>query len=301
MSNNVNRADVSVSFRDVHGRPIKDEVEVVFKNTQVGSLSQSFTLKLTGKEEHSTLPGVPAFPTGRAQVIIRPNKYRFKQFPFEVFTGVVNSINESFFVDPAKARPTLMDFKDLASKAYGADLLRILKASGISQSVWDDLDKRNRATILNLSAKMFRETTRNGQPIIGQVQNVDKGLLTKKNRARIFSNTDAGLLPALRKFPERFKSVSGVLHKLPGDFSSSGQDDSFKSRDEAGNIQFTFGKNAAGRFLADIDLDDHTGVEHAGDVLKHRLSGSDTDPYDIHEILVHFQSQLGVDPGYDLL
>ncbi len=194
-----------------------------------------------------------------------------------------------------------MDFQDLASKQFGAELLRILKASGINQSAWDGLDKRNRATVLNLSAKLFRESTKNGQPLIGQVQNVDKELLTKKNRARIFSNTDTGLLPALRKFPERFKGVSGVLHKFPGGFNPVSQDNSFKSRDDAGNIQLTFGTNADGLFLADIDLDDHTGLQHAADVLKHRFSGDDTDPYDIHEILIHFQSHLGVDPGYELL
>ncbi|HEX8719904.1 MAG TPA: hypothetical protein VF736_04625, partial [Pyrinomonadaceae bacterium] len=220
---------------------------------------------------------------------------------FNVLGGTQNTINEFFFVEPSKARPKLMDFRDLASKAYGSELLRILKASRITQSAWDGLDKRNRATVLNLSAKMFRETTKNGRTLISQVQNIDRELLTKKNRARIYSNTDAGLLNALRKFPERFKGVSGVLHKFPGGFNPVGQDNSFKSRDDAGNIQLTFGTNADGAFLADIDLDDHAGIQHAADVLKHRFSGDDTDPYDIHELLVHFQSHLGVDPGYDLL
>jgi len=301
MSSNVNRADVLVSLRDVHGRPIKDDVELIFKNMQVGSLSQSFPLKLDGLQDPVVLVGVPAFPTGRAQVFIKPNKYRSKSFFINVLGGTPNTINEILFVDPSKARPKLMDFKDLASKLYGAELLRILKASGIKEAIWDNLDKRNRATILNLSAKMFRETIKNGQTLISQVQNIDQELLTKKNRARIFSNTEAGLLPALRKFPERFRGVSGVLHKFPGGFSPVGQDNSFKSRDEAGTIQLTFGTNAGGVFLADIDLDDHAGIQHAADVLKHRFSGDDTDPYDIHEILVHFQSHLGVDPGYDLL
>ncbi len=48
MSSNVNRADVLVSLRDVRGRPIKDDVEIIFKNMQVGSLSQLFNLKLDG-------------------------------------------------------------------------------------------------------------------------------------------------------------------------------------------------------------------------------------------------------------
>jgi hypothetical protein len=301
MSNHVNRADVLVSLRDVHGQPIKDEVEIIFKNRQVGSLSMSATLKLNGKDAQVTVPGVPAFPTGQQQVIIKPNKYRTKMFFMDVFGGLPNTINEIFFVDPSKARPTQMDFKDLAGKAYGTDLLRMLKASGIAQATWDGLDKRNRATILNLSAKMLRETTKDGQTLISRVRNIDKGLLDKKHRARIYSNTEAGLLPALRKTPDRFRSVSGSLHKFHGGFSPVAQDNSFKSNDSAGNIQLTFATNAAGEFLADIDLDDHAGLAHAADVIKHKFSGEDTDPYDIHQILVHFQSHLGVDPGYRLL
>src|SRR5215210_2244119 len=270
MSNNVNRADVLVTLRDVFGQPLTDEVEVVFKNQDVSSLSQSFTVKLKGEPEPFTLPDVPAFPTGRAQVIIRPNKYRHKTFFKTVFTGEPNPnhISEVFFVDPGKARPTLMDFQDLPSKPYGDELLRILGESKINKAAWDGLDKRNRATILNLSAKMLKETTRNGQPVIKQVKNIDKKLLDKKNRARIYSNTNDTLLDALRKFPERFNDASGALHNFPPGFTQVGQDNSFKSKDDAGNIQLTFATGAGGEFLADIDLDDHSGVEHAFDVLK---------------------------------
>jgi hypothetical protein len=142
----------------------------------------------------------------------RPKKYRPKTLFMTVFTGTPNPnhISEVFFVDPGKARPTLMDFQDLPSKPYGDELLRTLGESKINKAAWDGLDKRNRATILNLSAKMFRESTRNGQPVIKQVKNIDKKLLDKKNRARIYSNTNDTLLGALRKFPERFKGTSGV-------------------------------------------------------------------------------------------
>jgi len=300
MSLNVNRADVLVSLRDVFGQPLVDEVEIVFKNLNASHLSQRFTVKMKGEAEPFTLPGVPAFPTGRAEVIIIPKKYRLKTLSMTVFTGTPNPnhISEVFLLNPDKARPTLMDFQDLPAKPYGDELLRILAESKINKAAWDGLDKRNRATILNLSAKMLRETTKNGQPVIKQVKTIDKKLLDKKNRARIYSNTSDGLLDALRKFPERFRSVSGVLHNFPPGLTSVSQDNSFKSRDEAGNIQLTFATDAAGAFFADIDLDDHSGVEHAFDVLKHRLSGDDTDPYNIHQILAFFQ---GLDPGYRLL
>jgi len=63
-------------------------------------------------------------------------------------------------------------------------------------------------------------------------------------------------------------------------------------------MQLTFATNPAGEYLADIDLDDHSGLQHAADVLKHKITGKNTNPYDIHQVLVYFQQ---IDPGYRLL
>jgi hypothetical protein len=47
--------------------------------------------------------------------------------------------------------------------------------------------------------------------------------------------------------------------------------------------------------VADIDIDDASGIEHVFQVLKNKLSGNPTHPYNIHEILVGYQHN---DPGY---
>jgi hypothetical protein len=296
MSENVNRADVTVNLRDVFGQLITDEVELTFYNQKVKSLSQRFTVKLKGAA--ALIPGVPAFPTGLAEVFIKPTKYRHKSIFLNVVGSGPNSIAEDLFVDPDKAKPTLMDFQDLKTKLYGTDLLRILSKSGIGQKTWDKLDKRNRATVLNLSAKMFNDRLKNGDSLISQVDKIEADLLDKNHRERIFSFVNGGLLAALRKFPEKYRSVSGVLHKFPDPWVAVSDPNSFKSLNNAGNIQFTFASNPAGQSFADIDLDDHSGIQHAADVLKHRITNKNTDPYDIHQILVYFQ---GIDPGYRLL
>lgn len=296
MKDNVNRADVTINLRDVYGKTITDEVEITFYNQKVHSLSQQFTVKF--KSAPIVLTDIPAFPTGLAEVFIKPNRYRFKSIFINVMGGELNLISEDLFVDPDKARPTLMDFDDLPAKLYGTDLISILKASGINKSAWDSLDKRNRATILNLSAKMLKETTKNGQSLISHVNSIDQTLLDKKHRARVFGSVKDTLLSALRKFPERYEPVSGVLHHFPPGWTPVSQPDSFKTRDDAGNIQLTFATNEENSSLADIDLDDHQGIQHAADVLKHKITGRDTDPYDIHEILIYFQQ---LDPGYRLI
>ena len=215
-----------------------------------------------------------------------------------VVGGEKNAINEDVFVDPDKARPTLMDFDDLKSKLYGTDLLRVLEKSGIKKAKWDALDKRNRATVLNLSAKMFNDKLKNGDSLITSVDSIVEKMLDKDHRERIYAIMNGDLLAALRKFPERFRSVSGSLHKFFDDWVPVSQQNSFKSRNDAGNIQFTFATNPAGGSLADIDLDDHTGIAHAADVLRHKITGANTNPYDLHQILIYFQ---GIDPGYKLL
>jgi hypothetical protein len=63
--------------------------------------------------------------------------------------------------------------------------------------------------------------------------------------------------------------------------------------------QVTFFSNPATLdFKADIDIDDAAGLEHAFQVIGHLITDGDTNPYDIHEILVYRQL---LDPGYTLV
>jgi hypothetical protein len=296
MADNVNRADVLVNLRDVFGETITDEVEITFFNQKVQSLNQKFPVQFNGARVR--LQGVPAFPLGLAQVFIKPKRYRSKSIFVNVMPGEENSINEDFFVDPDFAQPRSMEFQDLAAKTYGGRLLQILQDSGIGEAQWNAIDPRNRATILNLSAKMLKETTSAGRSLITLVNTINESLLTDRLRARIYSDVDDNLLNELKNFPEKFRSVSGVLHDFPDGATPVTGPNSFKSNDAAGNIQFTFARKVEAGFEADIDLDDHSGVQHAADVLKHKIRQKDTDPYDIHEILIFFQH---LDPEYSLL
>jgi len=301
MADNINRLDVQVNFKDVYGDAIRDKVDVKVYNTQLQSLRDRYEVTFEG--EPATLPQVPSFPTGHAEMIVTPTKYRFKQRFISVQAdnnGKANEITEYFFVEPDKAKPHPIDFADLAAKSYGAELLRILKASGIGAAAWNKLNKRNRATILNLSAKMSQETTKNGAKLITFVESIDQTWLDDKHMERIYARVKKELLPALRNYPQNYFSVSGGMHHFPDGWTSVKSPDSFKTlRDSAGNIQLTFAEKAnEDGHLADIDLDDHKGLGHVADVLKHKFSGKETDPYDITQILYFFQQ---LDAEYRLL
>jgi hypothetical protein len=295
----INRADVEVNFKDVYGNTITDEVEIKIYNTQLQSLKNIYNVSFQGQP--ATLKGVPAFPTGHAQMIITPTKYRFKQRFINVEAGVTNYVTEYFFVEPSRANPHPIEFADLADKTYGATLLQILNDSEIGEDEWNKLSKQNRATILNLCSKMSRETVKSGAKLIGFIQSIDQTWLDPDHRERIYAIVKPGLLSALRIYPEKYFSVNSSMHKFPSDeWVSVDKPDSFKTlKDAAGNIQLTFARKVeTEENLSDIDLDDHKGLQHAADVLKHKFSGKETDPYDIHEILWFFQQ---LDTEYRLL
>ncbi len=301
MANHINRSDVEVHFKDIFGNMIADKVEIKIYNTQLQSLKNIFNVTFKGDPGGpATLPNVPAFPTGHAQMIVTPTKYRFKQRFINVQAGETNKITEYFFVDPSKANPHPIQFADLSAKSYGEDLLRMLQNSKIGAAAWNKLNKRNRATILNLCAKMSRETDKSGTKIIKYVESIDQTWLDTKHFERIYARVNKDLLSALRKHPQLYFSVNGGLHQFPDGWASVTGADSFKTlRDSAGNIQFTFAeKEGEDGYLADIDLDDHKGLAHIADVLKHKFSGKNTDPYDIHQTL-WFAQQL--DPEYRLI
>jgi hypothetical protein len=292
----INRADVTVDLKDVYGETITDTVVFTFRNQNVVSLSRRLKANFTGTPV--ILEGLPAFPTGLYLVDIVPTAYRFKTVVLNVSSdSTKNLMQQDFFVDPSDVNPKSMQFSDLPGKTYQKELLRILDSSGLDEEHWDALDNRNRATILNLSAKMTKNTTKDGQPLIEQVRNLDRTLLTSQHRARIFSLVNDDLLDKLRSDPDTFQPVDGSLHNFPKPWRPVTSHGSFKTRDAAGNIQLTFAISE-GALLADIDLDDHAGIKHIFDVIGHSISKKDTDPYDIHEILRYFQH---IDPEYRLI
>jgi hypothetical protein len=106
---------------------------------------------------------------------------------------------------------------------------------------------------------------------------------------RIFANVEVGYRDAFRA-AEEAKLVKGApdnQHTPPPGFSRAG---SFKTRDRTGNLQVTFfSKDSELQFKVDSDIDDANGLAHAFQVLEHALTGSDTHPYDIHQVLTFDQ------------
>ena len=82
MNGNVNQADVTAILKNVYGWIVEDQVELTFYNKNVQSLSQNFEVNCDGNSP-AILNEVPAFPTGLAEVFIKPTRHRYKSILYQ--------------------------------------------------------------------------------------------------------------------------------------------------------------------------------------------------------------------------
>ena len=286
----VNRSSVIVNLSDVSGKTITDQVEMTFYNQRSQSLNQRLNVRFKGAPV--TLKNIPAFPFGLAEVFIKPKKYRSKNIFVDVPSGEPARITEKFLVDPKRVTPVFPTFDDLQTEAKWNVLMKVLKGSEISsEAAWDKLSSQQKAGLFNIFSKMQDEIVDGARAGFAFVESVVRFL-----PARVYALVQPDLYEIVNGSQDRFRWVSGSLHKFDEGWSMVKPPNSFKStRGMAGTLQLTFAGDSGGRMMADIDIDDHAGIQHAADVLKHKITDSDTHPYDIHDILVLFQ---GVNPGY---
>lgn len=284
-----NLSTVQADLKDVYGRPITDEIQFTFVNQSLRSLDRRAKLNIRGST--ATISGIPAAPTGLYQVFITPKKYREKSLFLSVPAGAPAVIDEAFFVEPNQVTPVFPSYEDLHAKPQWTELHAVLQTSQFDAQKYAALGDLQKAGLFNLYAKMKAQAVDAGQKVFSFVDRI-----TEIKPARILVLVKRELIGLVRTFQEGFHPVPGALHEFPTGWTRIDPSGSFKTYDRAGNLQLTFAQNAQGALLVDADIDDHQGVEHAFDVLKHKFTGKDTHPYDIHQILVFFQ---GSDPGYD--
>jgi hypothetical protein len=184
--------------------------------------------------------------------------------------------------------------------SLGADLKGVLEASSVEgledkrgAALYDAVDAVAKAGMLNIYAKMKVTKFADNRDCFSYVT-----AFTRLRGDRFFAKMAKELRDAVKNSipAHRFHEAPGALHTPPPDFVLT---DSFKTPDLYGNLQLTFFSNPDTlEFISDTDIDDAQGVEHIFQVLRPVFTGQDTNPYDIHEILLEFQK---IDPGYKLL
>lgn len=270
-----NKGNVTLKLTDVYGQLLHDQARLVFTNLRTQSANFFTQVTLTGQP--LTVTGVPAFPDGNWRLDINLSRYRDKSVFISIPSGGVVQVEETCFVDPVQVTPVL---PVLESDSRWSALRAVMSVD------YAELSIEQKAGLLNLYAKMSHVSTKNVFRYITKIFEVKP--------ARIYAEAHDSLIALLKGDAESYHVVSGSLHKFPNAWIPLQGDYSWKTFESVGNLQLTLARISTDRVCVDADLDDHQGLKHAFDVIKHKFSG-DTHPYDIHQVLVKYQN---IDPGY---
>ncbi len=280
---------LSLELRDVYGNLLKEKVDIILRHqvlSQIVKVSNNASTKIQIK-------GLFGDPQGRYRIDIDPPSYQYVAQFINLKASGTTSLEFTFPIDPAKVKAV----KFPAFGSTEADLQRVLENSqkvlGFDakkgKALYDALDDIRRAGLLNITAKTRATLLTNGRTVLSYIQELREirgdrffAAVPKELREETKNSVAEGL----------FDPADSSLHHPPAGFTRAG---SFKTPDHYGNLQLTFFMNDAGDCVADVDIDDAAGIEHVFQVLRNKLSGNPTHPYNIHEILIGFQHN---DPGY---
>lgn len=287
------KGNLVFNFLNVHDERPDDRVDVFLKHTV---LSSSHSVRDHRTSKRLKITGLDSTQGGFYNVLVYPMRHR----PISRIVRVIEdkTVQQTFVlpVDPNKV--SSVQFPNYESLAE--DLREILRNSRIEgyeekrgADLYLALDDIRKAGLLNIYAKMKRTVFQNGRDVFSYVS-----FLTRLRGDRFFAKVQKELRDEVKNSTSvrLFHEVSGALHTPPPGFA---QTDSFKTPDQYGNLQITFFCNPETlEFIIDADIDDAHGIGHIFQVLGHALTGGQTHPYDIHEILLYYQK---IDPHYRLI
>lgn len=285
------KAKLSLELADVYGKRIGEPVDILLFNQ---GLNQRLVVSGADASKKIVIGGLLGPPNGLYRMECDPPSY----MPVNRFVSLKGATTDLFVTLPVDAhKVSRVEFPKYARLLPEVrDLLQaspnVLNFAGLAgQALYEALDDIRRAGFLNIVAKCFRTRFAGGRPVSSYLQQLSELRgdrffvhVPKELREETKNSVAAGL----------FDKVSGSKHHPPEGYTSA---DSFKTQDHYGNLQLTFFSNGVD-WVADIDIDDANGFEHVFQVLRNRLTGRPTHPYDIQQILIATQE---IDPGYKLV
>jgi len=287
------KGSLLLEFLDVAGNHPSDRADVFLNHTV---LSQSVHIKDALTTKKLKINDLDSAQGGTYRLQVFTMRRRAVSRFIRIFEDQTTSHTLILPIKPD--RVSEVKFPDFA--ALDDDLKRLLSASVVEgqgdkqgEALYQGLDKFQRAGLLNLHAKMKVTKFANGGDVFAFVSS-----LTQVRGDRFFAIVDPVFHGAVKNSVsgKLFHEVSDAQHTPPPGYKLV---DSFKTADLYGNLQLTFSnKPGTPDFIVDADIDDAQGVEHFFQVLEHAITGNETHPFDIHEILAGYQH---LNTGYDLI
>ncbi|HEX5874824.1 MAG TPA: hypothetical protein VFY60_09270 [Pyrinomonadaceae bacterium] len=282
---------LQLDLRNVSGKFLGEKVDIILRH-QVLSEVKKASVNVSGKVQITGLRGAPQ---GLYRIEIDPPSYQYiSQFVSMKASGIT-SASFLFPIDPGKVTSVVFQaYAKILSELRTVldnsdDVLSFPGKKG--EELYDALDDIRKAGMLNIAIKTANTPLTNGKTVLSYIQKLleirgDRFfcVVPKELREETKNSVAEGL----------FDPAPGILHHPPDGFERAG---SFKTPDKYGNLQLTFFMKG-NECLADIDIDDAGGMEHIFQVLRNKLSGKPTHPYNIQQILMVHQK---LDPGYSFV
>ncbi len=281
---------LELDFVDVYGKPLNEKVDIVLRHQE---LSETVRLNRIIKGPID-LTGLRGRPQGHYKVNIDPPSYRPAMHFVDIMSSGTTLLRAMFPVNLSKI--TSVNFP--AYQRLPAELKTLLENSkrvkgfegSNGRNLYEAMSNEDprRAGLLNIAAKTGRTLLSSGKTILSQISELIElrgdrffAIVPQKLREDTKDSIASGI----------FHEAGELLHHPPDGYAHAG---SFKTKDRYGNLQLTFFAGPE-NWVADIDIDDASGIEHIFQVIVNSLPGRDTNPYNIHEILLGYQK---IDPGY---
>jgi hypothetical protein len=180
--------------------------------------------------------------------------------------------------------------KGIAAPAFGSLPEGVRRLLGTA-AVYEALGPMEKACLLNIAAKARHGTADRALRHVSS--------LIRAEQDRCFCHVNPAMPAFLQRSPV-FRTVDGGLHTpLPGFV----REESYKSRDAHANLQVTLMRRpGTDEWAADIDIDEASGFEHGLEVIRNRITGGRTNPYQVRELLLLADWQeRTLDPGYEFV
>lgn len=276
---------------DVYGEKLKELVDINLKNMTITDVR---VVRKAPASKRIKILDLYGAPQGTYRIEVDSPSYQTVGQFVNLKASGITEIRMTFPVNPKKVVSVnfpnyddiLPDIKRAMNKS--ASVLSFERKTGLE--LYDALDDVRKAGLLNIAAKTNATVFPNGKTVLSYVEELRElrgdrffAVVPKELREETKNSVATGL----------FFATDSTLHKLAD--SSYSHAGSFKTKDHYGNLQLTFFMNPEGNCVADIDIDDASGLEHIFQVLRNELTGQPTNPFDIHEILLAHQK---IDPGY---
>lgn len=237
-------------------------------------------------------------PQGLYRIEIDPAAYLPTSRFVNLKASDITDLQVTFAIDPRKVIDVnFPPFADLPSDTrkllQNSD--QVLSFEGKKGAAfYDALDDVRKSNVLNLTAKCAATPLGNGKTVLPFVQSI----------IEIRGDRFFAFVPRELREETKNAAVAGLvnpapegLHHLPPQFVGFDHAGSFKTPDKFGNLQLTYFLKGD-ECVVDIDIDPVSGLKHLFQVIEHKITGLETHPYAVRDVLIAHQE---IDPGYSFV